>query len=208
MGKKFPETCWADWNINKLLLLHLVGLPHYLYFPVINSPFLNLHSSFYYRRYRKCKVTKTFLVTAKLEHEFLKPRSFVHGVKLHFRSLSRLSLFWMRTAAQPELCREPLDWRQHAVEMSAKGNRRKGGLNLFSFHLFNHKTLLYCTSTDVSISSFRKNDGTSQTMRVFLLSSYRVLYLGHTLHLYGMIRRVLQGSFGTYNNIISPIQGN
>jgi hypothetical protein len=31
MGKKLPETCWADWNINKLLLLHLVGLLHYLY---------------------------------------------------------------------------------------------------------------------------------------------------------------------------------
>ena len=30
MGKKLPETCWADWNINKLLLSHLVGLLHYL----------------------------------------------------------------------------------------------------------------------------------------------------------------------------------
>ena len=29
--KKLPETCWADWNVNKLLLLHLVGLLHYLY---------------------------------------------------------------------------------------------------------------------------------------------------------------------------------
>ena len=29
MGKKLPETCWADWN-TKLLLLHLVGLLHYL----------------------------------------------------------------------------------------------------------------------------------------------------------------------------------
>ena len=25
------ETCWVDWNINKPLLLHLVGLLHYLY---------------------------------------------------------------------------------------------------------------------------------------------------------------------------------
>ena len=31
MGKKLPETCWADWNTNKLLLLHLVGPLHYLY---------------------------------------------------------------------------------------------------------------------------------------------------------------------------------
>ena len=31
MSKKLPETCWADWNINKLLLLHLVGLLYYLY---------------------------------------------------------------------------------------------------------------------------------------------------------------------------------
>ena len=31
MGKILPETCWADWNINKLLFLHLVGLLHYLY---------------------------------------------------------------------------------------------------------------------------------------------------------------------------------
>ena len=30
MYKRLPET-WADWNINKLLLLHLVGLLHYLY---------------------------------------------------------------------------------------------------------------------------------------------------------------------------------
>ena len=26
MGKKSSETCWADWNNNKFLLLHLVGL--------------------------------------------------------------------------------------------------------------------------------------------------------------------------------------
>jgi len=31
MGKKLSETCWTDWNINKLLLLHLVGLLHYLH---------------------------------------------------------------------------------------------------------------------------------------------------------------------------------
>ena len=31
MGKKLPETCWADWNINKVLLLHLVGHLRYLY---------------------------------------------------------------------------------------------------------------------------------------------------------------------------------
>ena len=31
MGKKLPETCWAHWNTTKLLLLHLVGLLHYLY---------------------------------------------------------------------------------------------------------------------------------------------------------------------------------
>ena len=31
MGKKLPETCWADWNINKFLLLHLVGLLLYLH---------------------------------------------------------------------------------------------------------------------------------------------------------------------------------
>ena len=30
MGKKMPETCWADWNINKLLLLHLIVLLNYL----------------------------------------------------------------------------------------------------------------------------------------------------------------------------------
>ena len=30
MGKKLPETYWADWNISKLLLLLLVGLLHYL----------------------------------------------------------------------------------------------------------------------------------------------------------------------------------
>ena len=31
MGKKLPETCWADWKINKLLLSHLVGPLLYLY---------------------------------------------------------------------------------------------------------------------------------------------------------------------------------
>jgi len=31
VGQKLPETCWVDWNINKFLLLHLVGLLHYLY---------------------------------------------------------------------------------------------------------------------------------------------------------------------------------
>ena len=31
MGKKLPETCWADWNINKLLLLHLVFLTLFLH---------------------------------------------------------------------------------------------------------------------------------------------------------------------------------
>jgi len=30
-GKKLPETCLANWNVNKLLLLHLVGLLHYLF---------------------------------------------------------------------------------------------------------------------------------------------------------------------------------
>ena len=30
MGKKLLKTCSADWNINKLLLLHLVGLLTYL----------------------------------------------------------------------------------------------------------------------------------------------------------------------------------
>jgi len=25
MGKKLPETCWADWKINNFLVLHLVG---------------------------------------------------------------------------------------------------------------------------------------------------------------------------------------
>jgi hypothetical protein len=31
MGKKLPETCWADpWRSIKLLLLHLVGLLYYL----------------------------------------------------------------------------------------------------------------------------------------------------------------------------------
>ena len=30
MGKKLPKLCWADWNINKFLLLYLVGLLHYL----------------------------------------------------------------------------------------------------------------------------------------------------------------------------------
>ena len=25
MGKKLPEICWADWKINRMLLLHLVG---------------------------------------------------------------------------------------------------------------------------------------------------------------------------------------
>ena len=31
MDKKLPKTCWADWNINKFLFLHLVGFLHYLY---------------------------------------------------------------------------------------------------------------------------------------------------------------------------------
>ena len=31
MGRKSPEACWADWNIHKFLLLHLVGPLHYLY---------------------------------------------------------------------------------------------------------------------------------------------------------------------------------
>jgi len=31
MSKKLRKTCSADWNINKSLLLHLVGLLHYLY---------------------------------------------------------------------------------------------------------------------------------------------------------------------------------
>ena len=121
-----------------------------------------------------------------------KPSSFLPGDESHFRSLSRLSLFWMPTAMQPVLCREPLDCRQHAVEMSAKGNRRKGrGWNLFSFHLFNHKFLLYCTSTVFFISSFLKNDGTSQTMRIFLLYSIEsfilvthCIYMGRYVEFY------------------------
>ena len=34
MGKKLSETYWADWNNNKILLFHLVGLLHYLHFIV------------------------------------------------------------------------------------------------------------------------------------------------------------------------------
>ena len=48
MGKKLPETCWADWNINKLLLLHLVGLLHYLYQWCIVKQTSNDHIAFTY----------------------------------------------------------------------------------------------------------------------------------------------------------------
>jgi len=64
-----------------------------------------------------------YLLIVNLEQEFLKMSSFVPAVEWHFRSLSRLSLIWMPTAAQPVLCGEPLDCRQHAVEMSAMGEQ-------------------------------------------------------------------------------------
>ena len=34
MGKKLLDTCSADWNNNKFLLLHLVGLLHYYMYEV------------------------------------------------------------------------------------------------------------------------------------------------------------------------------
>ena len=36
MGKIFPERCWAHWNVNKLLLLHPIGL---LYFFIMFKPY-------------------------------------------------------------------------------------------------------------------------------------------------------------------------
>jgi len=115
--------------------------------------------------------------------EFPKPVTFVSVLNAY------------RSAACAVLCTEPLDCRQHAVEMSAMAYRRKGeGVKFILFSSFQPQVspLLYINCClHLFLRYDRWNFADSAWFSSFV---YRGLYDGHTLHLYGMIRRVLQGS--------------
>ena len=96
MGKKLPETCWAHWKINILLLLHLVGPLHYLYRWCTVKHIKGIYCMFI-RSIKKCTLVQALrLCTGRTAHRGSRGIALLfldHGIKRGWRSASRPGRF-------------------------------------------------------------------------------------------------------------------